>query len=312
MTLTPSDVASIAFWSRVWEFCEYASEAVVGLGCLGEYIAEYTQWRTEQWRHTLGRRSLVFLIVGIGAGIVALIETNTLAGRAMESVGQQAEEASRRASSASRTANDAVSKSNLAEAASGRAIDKSEKATASASGAIVLARGARLEADTFEKDIKTARKEAADALANLAQAKRLAEEAQKGTAQLTDRFADRSLSDTQVRAIGDALSPFSSQEWEVTPYWDISECINISNRILAALQAARWKYIPPEAFRALMGGVVGVLVYVHPSPPGNTVRPAADALVAALNANGIAAQLKLQNPKDPATDRISLNVGTKN
>jgi hypothetical protein len=176
----------------------------------------------------------------------------------------------------------------------------------------MLARGARQEADSFEKRIVSANDTAVKAESHLAEALERAEKAERGTARLTDRFADRSLSDAQVRAIGDALRSFAGQEWELTPYWDIPECMAISNRILDALESAHWKFIPPDQFRALMGGVVSVLVYVHPIPPAKTVRPAADALVSALNANGIASQLRLENPKDPPSNRISLSIGTKN
>ena len=53
MILTPSEVASIAAWSTFWEICEYISEGVVFLGCVGEFIAEYTKVRTDEWRHSL-------------------------------------------------------------------------------------------------------------------------------------------------------------------------------------------------------------------------------------------------------------------
>src|ERR1035437_2659560 len=78
MILTPSDVASSSRWLSFWEVIEYASEAVVFLGCVGEFIAEYTKWRTEEYRHALGRRSLVFLTLGIGIGLLSLIQTNAL------------------------------------------------------------------------------------------------------------------------------------------------------------------------------------------------------------------------------------------
>jgi hypothetical protein len=93
MILTPSEVASIATWSAFWEICEYISEAVVFLGCVGEFIAEYTNVRTEQWRHALGRRSLIILTLGIGAGLFSLIKTNALAGQVIGSLGEQAEQA---------------------------------------------------------------------------------------------------------------------------------------------------------------------------------------------------------------------------
>lgn len=121
MILTPSDVASVAIWSKVWEFCEYASEAVVFFGCIGEFIAEYTKWRTEEWRHSLGRRSLIILTLGIGAGLFSLIKTNALAGVIVGSLGEQAKQASD-------TAGAALTKSKQADLASTIALDNSREA----------------------------------------------------------------------------------------------------------------------------------------------------------------------------------------
>ena len=90
MSLTASEVASIAGKLSFWEFIEYASEALVFLGCAGEFVAEYTKWRTEQYRHTLGRRSLLFLTLGIGAGLFSLIQTNALSGQVIGALGTKA------------------------------------------------------------------------------------------------------------------------------------------------------------------------------------------------------------------------------
>jgi H+/Cl- antiporter ClcA len=85
MILTPSEVALLARKASFWEFAEYISEALVGIGCFGEYIAEYAKWPakwTEEQKHRLGRRSLILLIIGIGAGLLSLIQTNALYSRA--------------------------------------------------------------------------------------------------------------------------------------------------------------------------------------------------------------------------------------
>ncbi len=100
MILTPSDVALLARKASFWELAEYASEGLVGLGCLGEYIAEYTHWPaawTDEQKHSLGRVSLLVLIVGIGAGLWSLIETNALSGVVIGPLGEQIEEAGRKA-----------------------------------------------------------------------------------------------------------------------------------------------------------------------------------------------------------------------
>ena len=108
------DVASAPNWVAIWEYCEYGSEVVVCLGCVGEYIAEYSKWRTEEARHSLGRRSLIVLILGLGFGLFSLIKTNALAGQLIASLGKQAEQTG--------------AKVQLASNISVAALDKSKKA----------------------------------------------------------------------------------------------------------------------------------------------------------------------------------------
>src|SRR5579871_1350061 len=110
MIVSPSEVISAARWSSFWEFCEYASEALVCFGCVGEYVAEYTKWRTEDARHALGRFSLVVLILGLGTGLLSLIKTNALSGVIIGSLGEQAEQAGKKAQQASDTSSAAISK----------------------------------------------------------------------------------------------------------------------------------------------------------------------------------------------------------
>ena len=109
-------------WLSFWEFIEYSSEASVAVGCVGEYIAEYTRWRTEEQRHALGRRSLLILILGIGGGLLSLIQTNTLSGKIIESLGEQAAQAGKKAQLAS---------------------DASDAATQKAKSVVTLASGAQ-------------------------------------------------------------------------------------------------------------------------------------------------------------------------
>src|SRR5690242_15706588 len=111
MTFTPSEVASIAARSTFWEICEYGFEALVFLGCIGEFVAEYSNVRTEEWRHALGRRSLIVLIFGLGGGLFSLIKTNALAGQLIVSLGEQAGQAGEKAQSAARDSDAAIFKS---------------------------------------------------------------------------------------------------------------------------------------------------------------------------------------------------------
>lgn len=47
MTLTPSEVASLSRELSYWEYGEYICAALVTLGCIGEYIANFTNWLTD-------------------------------------------------------------------------------------------------------------------------------------------------------------------------------------------------------------------------------------------------------------------------
>jgi hypothetical protein len=59
----------------------------------------------------------------------------------------------------------------------------------------------------------------------------------------------------------------------------------------------------------LLGGVVGLLVYVNPKADDKT-KNAANTLIAALNDNHLDAELREQNDPTP-NYKIHLNLGTK-
>jgi hypothetical protein len=188
---------------------------------------------------------------------------------------------------------------------------KSANAVASASTALDLARGARQEADTFEKRLSFAETKAYEAESHLSQALDRAARAEAEIARLTARFADRSLTDMQVRDMGNILVRFAGQEWDVVAYWDMHECMALTNRIYQVLETARWKHTPPTLWHGLMGGVEGVNVGRHPESD-TRVTEAADALVQALNTNGIAAKLEVENAKNnPKHNMIHMSIGTR-
>lgn len=191
MLFSTPDVASAAKWSAVWESCEYASEALVFFGCVGEYIAEYTDWRTEEIRHSLGRRSLILLILGLGTGLFSLIKTNALAGQIIGSLGEQVQTAGEKAQRASEALGTAISKAAQAETASTSALSNSREAQTSASSALTIAGSARREADSFEKDIVSAKQQASAAESHLADALREATNAENELRTVQGRLADR-------------------------------------------------------------------------------------------------------------------------
>ena len=126
---------------------------------------------------------------------------------------------------------------------------------------------------------------------------------------LQERLADRKLTDEQVATIADSIKPFAGQQFELVTYWDIKECMAISNRIYDALHLANWEYLKLQRAEVLFGGVSGVLVYVNPKADEKT-KNAAGELVRALNHANIYSEQKEENDPTP-NNKIQLNVGTK-
>jgi hypothetical protein len=160
------------------------------------------------------------------------------------------------------------------------------------------------------EDADKARKEALKFQLQIAQADERAANAEKETAKLTQRFAARNLSEVQIKAIADKIRPFAGQEFDVTPYWDLKESMAIANRITSGLQYAGWSYVAPKQYGFMLGGIAGVQVWVHPTAD-DKVKNAANALIAALNEQGIESELRQQNPANPPDPKLHLNVGTK-
>jgi hypothetical protein len=139
--------------------------------------------------------------------------------------------------------------------------------------------------------------------------KKAVADAQARTAEIQTPLSDRKLTDTQVEKIANQLLEFSGQEFGVVPYWEVRESLSITKRIVKALTMAKWKLTPPAAPTFLMEGISGVLVYVNPRASDKTKR-ATNALVLALNDEGIIASLRKKNASSPE-DKIELSVGTK-
>lgn len=305
MILTASDVESLSRSLSRWEWGEYISEAFVIIACAGELVADLeASWLTEERKKHLQRRSTILLVAALSVSLICLVRTNERSGSVIGSLGDKAEDADkkaakaltdsgtaqRKADEASTVAGDALTKAGNAAESLGKAEDEANKARVAASNALVLARGARQEADSFEKDITSAKEAAAKAEAKL---------------------ADRTLTDEQVISIGTKLKVFSGQAYTVTAYWDSKESLGIANRIHLALKnVAGWSYSDEGSKGIMLGGMVGVLVWTHPDAGENTKKAAA-SLIDALNAEGIEAAPRLQNPKNPKTDMITVNVGAK-
>jgi hypothetical protein len=313
VTFTATDVESLSTALSRWEIGEYVFATLVTVACAGEYVAEFTDWLTdgiEERKKRLSKRSTLLLVASLALELLCLVRTNSLSGQLIGSLSDKARSADTKAQSAldksgiaenrandagikaskaQEKSEDALAKAGKAEKSLGKVESEASKARAAALNALALARSARQEADSFEKDIVSAKRAAAEAEAKL---------------------ADRTLSDEQLRRIANKLVKFASQEYIVTAYWDSKESLGIANRIHAALQMARWSYSDEGSKSMMLGGVVGVVVWTHPNAD-ETAKRAAKSLIDALNAEGIEAAPREQNPKNPKSNTIAVNVGSK-
>ena len=100
-------------------------------------------------------------------------------------------------------------------------------------------------------------------------------------------------------------------EFDIVPYRDIKESLDLANRILNVLVAAGWQYKPPTNGAFLMGGIEGVKVFRHPDADDMTKR-AVTVLISSLTTGGIEARLEVENPiNNPKHNSVTLSVGTK-
>lgn len=269
-----------------WELLEYVGETLVFAGVVGEVFAEWN----EPERKKLARVSSIVLVLGLALSLAALIGTNEHFNETIAGLNLKSSQATERA-----------------------AKDEAEAATLKAGNlelGIELAKEEGITAEA-EKGIASAKNQAAKAENDLADALKRAASAEKEAADANEKLADRTLSDVQQQAIAEKLVIFAGQEYKVTAYWDSQESLGIANRIHQSLQMARWKYLIPESGSALLGGIVGVQVWHHPDADDSTKR-AAQALIDALNSEGISAFDKVENPtNNPKHNFISMNVGSK-
>jgi hypothetical protein len=250
MMFTALDAASLSKALARWELAEYISCGLVAIACAGEYIAEFTNWLTggdEESKHRLRKRSTLLLISALAFELVCLVRTNTLSGMLIGSLDKEAGDADDRAKAALANSGIALTQSSNAVDSSKQAIDESNRATASGSGALTLARDARHEADSFEKDIVSAKTQATEAESHLADALKQAADAKLEV----DRVkAPRSLINSPQ--LVSALTIFKDTQYTFSAVCQEEECINLLKSIDALLQSAGWKRTkPPHGFPSI-------------------------------------------------------------
>lgn len=141
MIFTASDVSSLATSLEHWEWAEYASCALVALGCTGEYLAEFTDCWTggpKDRQDRLAKRSTLLLISALALELICLVKTNSISGMLIGSLSDKARAAETKAQSAfdksalaedkagnaSTVAGDALTDSKTAKDAAGKAQEK--------------------------------------------------------------------------------------------------------------------------------------------------------------------------------------------
>lgn len=151
---------------------------------------------------------------------------------------------------------------------------------------------------------------AAEANQKAAEANEAAERERLARAKIEAVLADRTLSDDQMRQLIAKMAHFPGQEFGIIAYWDSNESAGIANRIAAALQHAQWKIDVPKQFTRLLGGVVGIIVWIHPEADRPAVE-AASALVSTLQGDGLQVELRAHRGNPPKDNKISIDVGAK-
>jgi hypothetical protein len=246
--LTSSDVSSLSSSLSRWEIAEYVCAGFVALACAGEYIADFTTWLTggqDERRKRLAKTSTLVLITSLALELVCLVKTNSLSGLLIGSLSERAEQADQKArtaitdsSAALSQAMDAQARAGAAQNSLGEAQSEASKAQTVATNALSLSRGARQEADSFERDIVSAKKQAADAESHLAE---VLKRAAVTSAELDRIKSPRSLTD--VSGLVDTLKPFSGTEFKFESVFADDESIHLLRQIDAPLESAGWKRI---------------------------------------------------------------------
>jgi hypothetical protein len=156
MSLDASDVSALADTLTKWEYAEYFFAGLVTLACLGEFVAEFTDWFTkgiEERKKRLGKRSTLVLVGALAFELICLVKTNSLSGKLIVSINEQSQGAVDKSKKALEDSNIAIARSGVAIGTATVAASTSDRANHIASNAVNLSRGARQEADSFEKDI---------------------------------------------------------------------------------------------------------------------------------------------------------------
>jgi flagellar biosynthesis GTPase FlhF len=276
------------------------STVAVAVGILGEYVAHFIfekEARNNRLEMTFSILLGALVLGGVVGEYIFGEKLSQVSNRLQQMADSEVAQANKDAARARKDAELARQQSTEASERAAKAEQHAAQENARAAKALESAETAKKNAESFQLQIANANERAANA--------------ELQTERLRRQLADRTLSDDQITYIGNSLKPFKGQPYTVTAYWDSKESLNLANRIHVALQAvAGWSYSDEGSKSMMLGGEVGVMIWTHPDADESTGQ-AAKALINVLNTEGIEAEPRQQNPKNPKSNTIAVNVGSR-
>jgi hypothetical protein len=250
ITLIP-DWNSLDSVRRVHSVLEATALVCFALLVLFDVLAHFAK-RDEKKERILEEIALCFFGVAVLAEIVAYPygqRNDFLSAQIINSLDVKARTAASNASTALTDSGialsqskDALTKAGKAEESLGKAETEAKNAEVASSNALTLAKGAREEADSFEADIKSAKKQAAEAESHLAEA---TNSANILTAKLERLTTPRRL--PRSATIAAPLKTFEGMEYAFVGTCADEECFTLVSDIDELLKSAGWKRVkgPP-------------------------------------------------------------------
>ncbi len=105
MILTESEIGSLKAALNCWEWVGYISTAIVFLGCVGEFIAEFTSLpKSKEAESKWARLSLIVLILGIAGELLGAVRASQLTGQIIANIEERSSHADQKAGEANERA----------------------------------------------------------------------------------------------------------------------------------------------------------------------------------------------------------------
>jgi hypothetical protein len=162
--------------------------------------------------------------------------------------------------------------------------------------------------------IASLEEQSGEANARAAEAIKVAEQERLARVKIEEKLAWRDLNRVQQERIIAKIATFRGQSFDLITYLEDQEAVNLAKKIGSALVVSQWVHTPSNSALGF-SLLLGVVIHVAPSQKAN-FESAAEALASALQAEGIAAQVKMEAWQDEAahahlTKLIQIRVGKK-